>query len=179
MILPPTAVVPNPHCDEQAAERPADPFDNCRSLAIHFRFGKFDLLDCGDLTWNVEKVLVCPEDAIGPIDLYQVTHHGMDISNHPALVRTIQPTVAIMNNGPHKGGSPATVKLLRSISSIQAAYQLHRNAETTPDENTDPALIANTDPAGGQLIHVSVEPDGSRFTVQIGTDGPKREFVSK
>ena len=86
----------------------------------------------------------------------------MDISNHPTLVRTIQPTVAIMNNGPRKGGSPATVRLLRSIPSIQAAYQLHRNAETAPDENTDPALIANTDPAGGQFIHVSVEPDGAR-----------------
>ncbi len=175
----PSAVVRNPQCDEQAAERPADPSDNARSLAIHFQFGKFDFLDCGDLTWNVEKALVCPQDSIGPIDLYQVTHHGLDISNNPVVLRTIQPTVAIMNNGPHKGGSPATVKLLRSISSIQAAYQLHRNAQTAPSENTEAALIANTDPAGGQFIHVSVEPDGSRFTVQIGTDGLKREFMSK
>ena len=121
VISPATAAVPNSRCEEPTVDRPADPSDNARSLAIHFRFGKFDFLDCGDLTWNVEKALVCPQDAIGPIDLYQVTHHGMDISNHPALVRTIQPTVAIMNNGPHKGGSPATVKLLRSISSIQAA----------------------------------------------------------
>jgi hypothetical protein len=103
----------------------------------------------------------------------------MDNSIKPILVSSISPTVAIMNNGPRKGGAPATVKLLRSISSIQAAYQLHRNSGTTPDENTEPALIANTDPAGGQLIHVSVDPDGSKFTVQIGPDGPKREFVSK
>ena len=159
--------------------QPVDPSDNARSLAIRFRFGKFDFLDCGDLTWNVENALVCPLDLIGPIDLFQVTHHGMDISNHPTLIKTIQPTVAIMNNGPRKGGSPATVKRLRSIPSIQAAYQLHRNAQTGPDENTDAALIANTDPAGGQFIHVSVTPDGSKFTVQIGTDGPKREFATK
>ena len=158
---------------------PMDPSDNARSLAIRFRFGEFDFLDCGDLTWNIEHALVCPQNTLGAIDLYQVTHHGLDISNNPVLVRTIQPTVAIMNNGPRKGGSPATVKRLKSIPSIQAAYQLHRNAATTPEENTDPALIANTNPAGGQFIHVSVTHDGSKFNVQIGPDGPQREFASR
>ncbi len=161
------------------ADLPEDHSDNARSLAIRFRFGQFDFLDCGDLTWNVERSLVCPTNTIGAIDLYQVTHHGMDISNNPVLVRSIQPTVAIMNNGPRKGGSPATVRLLRSIPSIKAAYQLHRNAQTGPDDNTDPALIANSDPAGGQFIHVSVASDGSKFSVQIGTDGSKREFASR
>ena len=72
-----------------------------------------------------------PSISIGPVDLYQVTHHGMDISNHPTLVQTVAPVVAIMNNGPRKGGAPATVKLLKSIPSIQAAYQLHKNAATS------------------------------------------------
>jgi competence protein ComEC len=174
-----TTATPNPLCAEAPPDLPVDPSDNARSLAIRFRFGKFDFLDCGDLTWNVEKALVCPNDLIGPIDLYQVTHHGMDISNHPVLVRTIQPTVAIMNNGPRKGGSPATVKLLRSIPSIQAAYQLHRNVDTAPEDNTEASLIANADPAGGRFIHVSVVSDGSKFIVQMGNDEPKREFVSK
>ena len=119
----------NPLCADAPADLPVDPSDNARSLAIRFRLGKFDFLDCGDLTWNIEKALVCPHDTLGPIDLFQVTHHGMDISNHPTLVRTIQPTVAVMDNGPTKGGSPATMALLKSIPSIQAAYQLHRNAQ--------------------------------------------------
>ena len=80
---------------------------------------------------------------------------------------------------PAQGGRRATVKLLRSIPSIQAAYQLHKNAATGADENTDPALIANADPAGGQFIHVAVAPDGSSFTVQIGADGPERTFKSR
>src|SRR5206468_7925221 len=128
---------PNPLCAEAPPDRAPDPSDNARSLAFRFRQGKFAFLDCGDLTWNVEKQLVCPVDRIGPIDLYQVTHHGMAISNHPTLVRTIAPTVAIMNNGPSKGGDAATVKLLRSVPSIRAAYQLHKNVATSPDENTD------------------------------------------
>ena len=103
----------------------------------------------------------------------------MDISNHPTLVRTIAPTVAIMNNGPRKGGAPATVKLLRSIPTIEAAYQLHRNAATGPEDNTDPALIANKDAAGGTIVRVFVEPDGSSFAVQIGEDGAKKRFASQ
>jgi competence protein ComEC len=169
----------NPLCESSPADKAVDPSDNARSLAFRFRMGAFDFLDCGDLTWNVEKQLVCPTDKIGPIDLYQVTHHGMDISNHPTLVKTIAPTVAIMNNGPRKGGAPATVKLLRSIPSIQAAYQLHKNAATPAEDNTDASLIANKEPKGGEFIKVSVEPDGSSYSVQVGADGPKKVFKSK
>jgi beta-lactamase superfamily II metal-dependent hydrolase len=178
-VIPAPGAETNPRCDAAPPDLAPDPSDNARSLALKFTLGKFDFLDCGDLTWNVEKKLVCPVDRIGPIDLFQVTHHGMDISNHPTLVQTIAPTVAIMNNGPKKGGSAATVKLLKSIPSIRAAYQLHKNAVTGPEDNTDPALIANSDPAGGRFIHVAVTPDGSWFRAQIGTDGAFRRFDSR
>jgi beta-lactamase superfamily II metal-dependent hydrolase len=169
----------NPLCESAPPDQPVDPSDNARSLAMLFSLGRFQFFDAGDLTWNVEKKLVCPVDLIGKVDLYQVTHHGMDISNHPTLVETIAPTVAIMNNGPRKGGAPATVKLLRSIPTIQAAYQLHRNAATSAEDNTDASLIANKDQAGGTIIRVFVEPDGSSFTVQIGEEGAKRRFDSR
>jgi competence protein ComEC len=170
---------PNPLCADAPPDLRVDPSDNARSLAIRFRLGRFDFLDCGDLTWNVEKTLVCPTDKIGPIDLYQVTHHGMAISNHPTLVRTIAPRVAIMNNGPKKGGDAAAVKLLKSVASIEALYQLHKNVATSVEENTDPDLIANHDPAGGEFIRVRVSPDGTSYTVAIGADGKERRFESR
>jgi competence protein ComEC len=173
------AAAANSLCETAPADMPVDPSDNARSLAILFSFGKFQFFDAGDLTWNVEKRLVCPIDLIGPVDLYQVTHHGMDISNHPTLVQTIAPTVAIMNNGPRKGGAPATVKRLRAVPSIQAAYQLHRNAATSDDDNTDPSLIANKGSSEGEFIRVRIVPDGSKFSVQIGESGPERTFESK
>jgi beta-lactamase superfamily II metal-dependent hydrolase len=175
----PSDAAVNPLCSEAPADMPADRSDNARSVVIRFRLGKFDFLDCGDLTWNVEKALVCPHDLIGPIDLYQVTHHGLDISNNPILLKTIRPTVAIMNNGPTKGGSAETVRRLKALPSIQAAYQLHRNAKTGDEDNTDPSLIVNTDPEGGKFLHVAVSPDGATFRVRFGTDGPERTFESR
>lgn len=175
----PTAGTENDGCAASPADLKRDGSDNARSLAIRFRFKSFDFLDCGDLTWNIEKKLVCPADKIGPIDLYQVTHHGMSISNHPTLVKTIAPTVTVMNNGPRKGGDPATVELLKSIPSVKAAYQLHKNAATKPEQNTDPELIANADPVGGQFIHAVVAADGKSYSVQIGADGATKEFATK
>ncbi len=169
----------NPLCQDAPPDQAVDRSDNARSLAFLFSLGKFQFFDAGDLTWNVEKQLVCPVDLVGPVDLYQVTHHGMDNSNHPTLVQTIQPLVSIMNNGPRKGGSPGTVKLLRSIPSIQAAYQLHKNAATGAADNTDPAMIANQDAGEGQFIRVRVAPEGSKFTVQIGEQGQERRFESR
>jgi beta-lactamase superfamily II metal-dependent hydrolase len=166
----------NPLCSADPVDPAKDPSDNARSLALLFSLGSFQFFDAGDLTSEVEKKLVCPLDLIGAVDLYQVTHHGMDVSNYPILVRTLAPKVAIMNNGPRKGGSPAVVKLLKKIPSLKAAYQLHRNSATSDDDNTEASLIANKEEAGGEFIHVHVEPDGSKFTVQIGEHGAKKTF---
>ena len=167
----------NPACSASPADLATDPSDNGRSITLRFRYKGFTFLDCGDLTWNIEKQLVCPVDKIGRVHLYQVTHHGLAISNHPTLLETIAPTVTVMNNGPRKGGDAAAVKRLRTVPSIAAAYQLHKNAATDAADNTEAALIANPNPEGGQFIHAEVAPDGTSFTVQIGTDGPCRKFA--
>ena len=156
-------------CESAPPDLPVDTSDNARSLAILFSLGKFQFFDAGDLTWNVEKKLVCPLDLVGPVDLYQVTHHGMDISNHPTLVQTVAPMVAIMNNGPRKGGCAATVKLLKSIPSIQAAYQLHKNAATAAERKHRPGADREqgrsrrrVDPGSGHARRLEVHRPGGR-----------------
>jgi competence protein ComEC len=177
-VWEPETTQSNRLCATAPPDLAPDPSDNARSLALRFRLGAFTFLDCGDLTWNVEKALVCPTDRIGRVDLFQVTHHGMAISNHPTLLQTIQPTVAVMNNGPTKGGDPMAVRRLQALPPLQALYQLHKNAATAAGENTAPALIANKDEAGGEFIRVAVAPDGRSFRVQTGLDGAERVFAS-
>ena len=64
------------------------------------------------MTWNIEYKLVHPSDKIGPVDVYQSTHHGLEISNNPVVIKTVRPRVAVVNNGPRKGGHPSVIGTL-------------------------------------------------------------------
>jgi hypothetical protein len=155
----------------------ADPSDNARSLGFLLSYGAFRFLDLGDLTWNVEYKLVAPSDKIGRVDVYQVTHHGADLSNNPVLLKTVKPHVAVMNNGPRKGGSAVVVADVRRLPELQAFYQLHRNQETGALENADADCIANPDEkCNGEPIRLSVARDGKSYTVAVGLKGKPRRF---
>jgi beta-lactamase superfamily II metal-dependent hydrolase len=179
IIEPGLAATNAKRCASAPANLPIDNSDNARSLVLRLRFGAFDFLDAGDLTWNIERSLVCPLDLVGPIDLYQVTHHGLDISNHPTLLETCAPTVAVMNNGPKKGGSAETVHRLRNLPSLKALYALHKNVNTGPGDNADPALTANSDPAGGRYIVATIPAGGESYSVKIEGGGEPRAFESR
>ena len=162
--------------------QPDDPSDNAQSLSFLLRFGEFDFLCCGDLTWNVEARLVTPNNPLGRVDLFMVTHHGLPTSNNPALVLAIDPTVAVMCNGPTKGGHKQTIETLRKVESLETVYQLHRNVNLGPDEQAPREFIANhgeTTGCRGIWIKASVAPDGASYRVQIGPDGEPRTFTTK
>ena len=163
-----------------ATPKADDPSDNARSVAFILTYGAFDFFDAGDLTWNTEAKLVCPRIGVPVVDVYQVTHHGLDASNNPLLMRALAPTVAVMNNGAKKGGSAETVRALKALPSLQALYQLHRNVATGHDDNTAPELTANLDepPDTGHMVSVHVQRDGKYDVVNHRT-GEKRAFASK
>ncbi len=148
-----------------------DGSDNANSVVSLIEFGKFRFFDGGDLTWNQEMRLVCPRDLVGPVDVYQVTHHGLDSSNNPIVLQTIKPTVAIMNNGDKKGCLPEVFANLTATESIKRIFQMHKNLR--PDgtvNNVDEKYIANHEPSDlcqGHPIHLSVSPDSANYTVSI------------
>lgn len=169
-LLPAANAPGNDFCSNLQPE-PEDRTDNAASVGLHLRYGAFDFLDLGDLTRAIEAKLVCPSNLLGQIDVYQVTHHGMNVSNLPVLVESIRPTVAIMNNGAKKGGHPAIFDLLKSVFSIKDVFQLHRNIETAEWNNAPLHNIANLgseEGCAGNGIRVSVTEDGKFFTVING-----------
>lgn len=165
----PNRGAPNPHADVHRPQ-PEDTSDNARSLSLRWTLGDFSFLCCGDLTWNTEAKLMTPNNPLGTIELFMVTHHGLNVSNNPALVWAIDPRVAVTCNGPTKGGARETQQTLRKVRSLQAMYQLHRNVQLGADEQAPVSHIANggeTAGCQGRSIRASVAPDGRSFTVTI------------
>ncbi|OYW13744.1 MAG: hypothetical protein B7Z55_16375, partial [Planctomycetales bacterium 12-60-4] len=168
----------NPFAARNVPAEP-DPTDNAKSISLLVSFGKFRFLCCGDLTWNVEGKLVTPNNPVGQVDLFRVTHHGLPVSNNPALVLAIDPRVAVICNGPTKGGHEQTLATLKEVKSLQATYQLHRNIKLADDQQSPAAFIANqedTSDCRGVWVKASVAPDGNSYTVQIGPEGKVRTY---
>ena len=68
----------NPACaDFTPKDITTDP-ENGQSLGSLITLGQFRAIDLGDLLWNKELDLMCPNNPIGTIDLYLVSHHGTD-----------------------------------------------------------------------------------------------------
>jgi len=161
----PGAGQPNPLCASEPVAVP-DLGENARSIGMLFTYGNFRFLDLGDLTKKKELELACPENLIGRIDLYLVTHHGLDLSNAKALVHSLHPRVAIMNNGAHKGCRPAAWQIVHDSPGLEDLWQLHYALDAGKDHNVPEQFIANMDEKNdaGNYIKVTAMPDGN-FTV--------------
>lgn len=172
---------PNPFADRHK-DREEDPTDNAASLSVLFDFGGFRFLCCGDLTWNIEGRLMTPNNPIGTVDMFMVTHHGLPTSNNPALVLAVDPTVTVMCNGPTKGGAPETLKTLREIKSLKDMFQLHTNVKLDAELQAPAEFIANsgtTETCKGQWVKASISPDGSSYTVQVGPEGERHRYLTR
>jgi hypothetical protein len=197
----PGAGRPNPYC---AATRPQDPdpSENAQSVSSFVTFGKFRLVHMGDLTWNKEIDLMCPNNRLGTTDLFLVSHHGQAISNSPALVHALRPLVGIMNDGTRKGGQPDAMKVIYSSPGLEDLWQMHFSllsgqeytvpgmfiANTIDEPQTTVPVAATPAPAPGpgaapapvhngaaHWFKVSAQQDGS-FTVTNGRNGFSKTY---
>ena len=160
---------------------PSNNSDNANSIVL-LNWAAFRFYDGGDLTWNIEKQLVCPGNLVGKVDVYQSTHHGLDASNNPVLVKTLAPTVAVINNGVTKGCEPYTFTTLKGLSSLQALCQVHRNERADSHHNTEAAYIANSEKdAAATAIPSSCRsiPPARAYTVAVPSTKHERTFQTK
>jgi beta-lactamase superfamily II metal-dependent hydrolase len=164
----PGAGQPNPFCKDSET-RPADQTENARSVGTLITWGNLRILDLGDLTWDKEMDMMCPNNVIGHVDILIVSHHGWNQSSSPALVDAITPRVAIMDNGATKGGSKPTVETIRKIPGLEAEWQLHYSEEAGPD-NPPEKFIANLHgPDTGFGLEVTASRKGSFSVYNVRT----------
>jgi competence protein ComEC len=161
---------PNPYCGGiPESQSDLEAGENSQSLALVIQFGKFRFADLGDLTWNKELALLCPENKVGKVDLYLTTHHGGESSK---AIWGMMPRVAIMNNGPSKGGDPAGWKNVMASPGLEDLWQLHFALAGGKETNVPDTFIANVDANDqGKHLKVSALADGS-FTVT----NPRNKF---
>jgi beta-lactamase superfamily II metal-dependent hydrolase len=135
----------NPYCaDFKPRENLRDP-ENGQSVGSVVTFGKFRAIDLGDLLWNNEGDLMCPNNPIGTVDLYLVSHHGTDPSGSTALVHALAPRVAIMQNGTRKGGTVQTFQTLHTSPGLEDIWDLHWAYQGGIEHNPPGVFIANID----------------------------------
>jgi competence protein ComEC len=144
------------------------------------------MLDLADLEAHNSRELVCPNNLLGAVDVYQVNVHGQFKGIAPELIGAVHPRVAIMGNGARKGADPQTWPILRATPGLEDIWQVHYSANGTKDTNPPDDFIANLElaklePANLQpadeykSIKLSAESNGT-FTVTNTRNGFSKTY---
>lgn len=164
----------NPAC-KNAERFPTDQTENRRSLGTLITFGKLRILDLGDLTRDKEMELVCPNNKLGAIDVYIVSHHGWYQSSSAPFLNAIAPRVAIMDNGAKKGGTPSAWDIIEKSPRLENLWQLHFSEEGGAAHNVAAQFIANPEgPDAGNDLELTAWSDGSFEVMNSRTQKSKR-----
>lgn len=168
--------------------------EDLRSLSLFISYGRFRTVIMGDLTWNKEFDLMCPNNKLGSVDVYFVSHHGSDTSGSEVLVHALRPRAAIMNNGPRKGGAIQTFQILSVSPGLEDVWQNHYSVLAGSQHNRPEAFIANLEgsspatsvPQGETPAHMgaahwiklSASADGS-FTISNSRTGFAKRYAPR
>ena len=175
----PNAGAPNPLCSNHVPKTDIRAVENDEVVSVVVRYGDFSFLELGDMIWNHEERLVCPNNLLGTVDVYHTSGHGAHWGSNPVMVHAVQPRAAVMNNGDPKGGDTLTFETLRSSPRLEDVWQAHFSTQNaTARDNSPEDYIANLDGSPGHTGHyikISARPDGS-FTVTNNRNGFTKEY---
>jgi hypothetical protein len=136
--------------------------ENGKSTGSFIEFGRFKAINLGDLLWNKEEDLMCPVTKVPEVDVYIVSHHGMNMSGSQALVHAMHTKVAIMDNGARKGGTAEAWDTIHSSPGIVDIWQSHFAVAGGPAHNSGEKVIANMEekPDSGYYLKLVAHKDG-------------------
>jgi len=192
----PGAGAPNPACNSAASKAKKDlgGEENRRSVASLLTFGKVKIAMFGDLSWDKERELSCPDGKLGHVNLLIVTQHGSNISSNPASIADMHPDVTLMGSGGKKGGDEEAIKTIKASPGLMGFWQTHENF-AHPEWDGDKNMIANLNPPAsavaaqakslfsappdqGYAIHAEVTKDGA-ITMTNDRNGYSKTYQTK
>ena len=82
----PNAGAPNPLCSNHVPKTDIRAVENDEVVSVVVRYGDFSFLELGDMIWNHEERLVCPNNLLGTVDVYHTSGHGAHWGSNPVMV---------------------------------------------------------------------------------------------
>ena len=158
----PGAGQPNASCAQTQPKEVTNDPENGQSVGSVVTLGRFRAADFGDLLWNREMELMCPNNLLGTVDLFMVTHHGLNVSNPPAMVHGLRPRAAIMQNGTNKGAAVDVMQTLRSSPGLEDIWQLHWSYTAGIEHNAPGVFIANLEEPATMAERLTTPPGAAR-----------------
>jgi hypothetical protein len=127
--------------------------DRCVDLVLHF--GSFDAEFGGDLSGNIEGVIV---SSVGQVELYKVHHHGSATSSSAPFLTAVHPKIATLSMSATNGfGHPTATALANTHATGAITYW------TTAGKGA-PAVPPLDVVVNGTIV-VDVPAPGSTFSV--------------
>jgi hypothetical protein len=158
----------------------ASDVEDDQSIGLLITSGKFRMLDLADLEAHHAHDLVCPDNLIGTVDVYNVNVHGQFKGIAPELVGALHAPVIIQANGAKKGADAQTWPVLEAApgprGKTKDIWQLHYSLSAGKGANPSDDFIANLEPSDGfKWIRISVAKNGT-FTVTNTRNGFSKRY---
>ncbi|MCY4600028.1 MAG: MBL fold metallo-hydrolase [Acidobacteria bacterium] len=184
------AGAPNPLCGD-FTPREGEIASDAASVGLFIGFGRFRAVQLGDLTFNEEHDLICPDNVLGTVDVFQMSAHGLNLSSPRELVHALRPRAVVINNAGRKGASRAAWQRVQASPGLEDLWQLHYSEQRPGgdqwaegaeqggrDFNVAEQFIANLDDSTAHYIKMSASDDGS-FTITNGRTGFTKQYGSR
>jgi len=190
------AGAPNPFC-ANAELRPEDDTEDGQSIGLLMSYGKFRLVFLGDLTWDAEQRLFCPQNRVGAADVYLITHHAQSFDRSfsdfywglsccpPAEVCALRPRVAILSMGKDghpldAGANPAALNVVQKSPGLEDIWQTNYfTGGGEKGHNAPEQFCANLGQnSRAEYIELSAELDGT-FNVTNSRNGYQKSYTRK
>jgi hypothetical protein len=173
-------------------KRGDDDAEDAQSIGVLVTLGAFRFIYLGDLTWNKENELFAPQNKVGTVDAYVITHHAQSFPKAmgdyyhglsacpPAEVHGLRPRVALLSLGTmgHRQGDSAAMSTVRSSPGLEDVWQTAFVREGgEKDHNSAPDFCANIGEPGNpvRFIKLTAQADAS-FTVLNSRNGFSKRY---